>query len=118
MTKLIVSIKECGGEYNEWRLSFGRYQAVNYDDLSDLVSRTIKTHFGKTAFFWSDSTLKGYGQIVKPIAKNSGMYSCLTGRVRINYYKDSVGWENELNAKDAERLFNQITDRSNENATN
>jgi len=112
MTRLIIKITECSGEHREWSGMYDKAHAARYDSLIDLISAVTKKEFGQSAFFWESSELPGYGQIAKRISRDGeGGYTCLTGRVRVDFYKSDLGLKSISRAQ-AQEIFEAMRSES------
>lgn len=84
MKKWTIIIKECGGQYREWRHN------STHENGGLRLSAAVERHFGKRAFFFVNNELTRtggglvYGQIFKPLPRRlGGGNTALTGRVYV-----------------------------------
>ena len=57
----------------------------------DALDRAIQKVWGKSAFWWADSGLAGYGQVCRPVPqKLGGGNNCITSRIGVDIEE---GWQ-------------------------
>ena len=45
------------------------------------ITKAVRKLYGKNAFWWADTSFKGYGQVCVPMKIGIGSNNCITGRV-------------------------------------